>query len=102
MRAGPPPVRAGKRRSRSAVGEREGKGRTRAGPRVDPNAAAVAIGDLSGDRQADAGPRIFALRVQPLEHLEDAVAMARLDADAVVANRDDPQALTALGRDMNA
>src|SRR5437763_12165784 len=61
------------------------------GARLDPDAPAVAVDDLAGDGQADAGARVRVARVQALEHLEDALAVARVDADAVVGDREVPR-----------
>src|SRR5688572_10053507 len=64
--------------------QREAEGRARAGPRLDPDAPAVALDHLLADGEADAGAGILAHRVQALEDLEDALEEFRLYADAVV------------------
>src|SRR5574340_430848 len=66
-------------------GEDESAAFTR--PGFHPDMAAVALHHLLADGEADAGPGIFALVVQPLEHHEDALEILRLDADAVVPHR---------------
>ena len=57
---------------------------------LDPDAPAVALDDLLADRQADAGARVLVAAVQPLEDDEDPLDVLRLDADAVVAHREEP------------
>src|SRR5947207_11340852 len=64
--------------------------RARAGRRLYPDAAAVAVGDPPADRQADAGAGVLLAAVEPAEHLENALGVALLDADAVVAYDDVP------------
>src|SRR5438132_848988 len=63
-----------------------------AGLRADPDAPAVALGDLLTDRKPDAGPGVLAHRMQALEQHEDALEVLRLDADAVVGDADVPLA----------
>ena len=76
----------------SLSGEREVEGRALAGLGLDPDAPAVALDDLLADRQADAGARVLVPAVQALEDDEDALEVLRVDADAVVAHREDPLA----------
>src|SRR5690606_23413819 len=66
------------------LGQREMECGAFAGPRLDPDAAVVALDDLLADGEADPGAGILPLAVQPLEHHEDALEVLRLDADAVV------------------
>jgi len=52
--------------------------------------------------QPDARPRIFLLSVEPLEYLKDSLVMFRSDANAVVANGNDPIIPAPLRGNMNA
>src|SRR5262249_43235005 len=54
--------------------------------RFDPDAAAVRLDDLLGDGQTSAGSFIFFRQVQTAEYAEDLLVIARLDANAVVAD----------------
>ena len=67
---------------------------------VDPDRAAVALDDR-GQRQADAA-RSAPTRVQPAEQLEDALALGRRDAVAVVGDGELPAEAAALGADVDA
>src|SRR5918992_302554 len=78
------------------------KARAHARSRLDPDASAVALDHLLADRKPNAGTRVFALVVQPLEHHEDALEVLRLDADAVVAHRKLVAFAPVLDRDVNA
>src|SRR5262249_22521535 len=69
-------------------GQRETEGAAFPRRRLDPHRAAVALDHLLHDGEPDPRARILALVVQPLEHHEDPLEVLRLDADAVVANRD--------------
>src|SRR4051812_29176108 len=75
-----------------AVRDRNVEGRARAGRRLYPDAAAVTVCDPPADRQPDPGPLVLLAPVQAAEHLEDALGVALLDADAVVAHDDVPLA----------
>src|ERR1043165_9905826 len=70
--------------------------------RAHPDAAAVALDDFLADGEPDAGARILAHGVQPLEEHEDALEVLRLDADAVVGHRDAPLARLLRRRDVDA
>src|SRR5688572_10729748 len=78
------------------------KARANARARLDPDASAVALDHLLADRQPDAGSRVLALVVQPLEHHEDALEVLRLDADAVVARREFPFRFSFRNRKVNS
>src|SRR5438876_10828983 len=56
----------------------------------DPNATAVPLDDFLADGQADPGAGIILLSVQALEESENALRVAALDANAVVANGEQP------------
>src|SRR5579883_763990 len=70
---------------------------TRAGPRFDPDTSPVPLDDLLAQRQADARPWICFAGVQPLENDEDALGVARIDADAVVGDGEQILRTAALG-----
>ena len=74
------------------VAARQGEAKSGALPelRLDRDVAAVPLDDLLADRQPDAGAgELFAL-VQPLEHAEDPFEILRVDAEAVVLDREHP------------
>src|SRR6266702_4247241 len=73
-----------------------GPGRDR---RVEPDPAAVILDDLPYHGQADPGARIGRLVVQPLEDHEDPPGVPGLDADPVVAEREQPELAVPAGRD---
>ena len=52
--------------------------------RFDPDPAAVPLYDPLANGQADAGPRVVRLAVQPLKDAEDALGVPRLDGRRVV------------------
>src|ERR1041385_5407624 len=83
-------------------GQREPERGALAGLGLDADAAAVELDDALADGQADAGAGVLVAAVQALEDLEDAVEVARLDADAVVLDGDAPAARPRLGRDLDA
>jgi len=58
--------------------------------RFKPNAAAVTLDDALTHGEADAGALIFVTGVEPLEDDEDPLGVFRVDANAVVANREEP------------
>src|SRR5690242_16860233 len=71
-------------------------------PAVDPDAPAVPVDDLLADRQPDAGAGIFVAIVQALEHEEDALAVLRIEPDAVVRDAERPRAAVLARRDVHA
>src|SRR3954466_6358658 len=73
-----------------------------AGPRLDPDAAAVALDHLLADGEANARPRILALVMQALENHEDPLEVRRFDADAVVGHHDLPFFFSLKRRDVDA
>jgi len=81
-------------------GQREIKGRARAWCALDPDATAVAFHDTSADRQPDASSRNLS-SVQTFEYAEDLIEVLAPDADAIVAHRDNPFALSRFGVDGN-
>ena len=73
-----------------------------AGAARHPDPSAVLVDDALADGQPDAGARVVLLAVQALERLEDALGMLEVHADAVVAHREAPAAVVALGEDAHA
>src|SRR5690242_2925795 len=73
-----------------------GPGRDR---RVEPDPAAVILDDLPHHGQAYPGARIGRLVVQPLEDNEDTFGVFRLDADSIVAEREQPELPVPADRD---
>src|SRR5438874_8229547 len=71
-------------------------------PRFDPDAPPVALDHLLADGKADAGAGVLTHGMQPLEQHEDALEVLRLDADAVVGDRDTPLGVFLHRRDMDA
>ena len=63
------------------------------GSGLDPDTAAMELDDFFADGQADAGAGVFAAGVEALEYDEDAVEGFRVDADAVVLDRESPLVL---------
>ncbi len=78
-------LRAGRRRQR----QRDAEGRAGAGDALDRNAAAHALDDAPGNRQAKPGAAELAgdAAIGLLELLEDAVVLVGCDADAGVAHQ---------------
>src|SRR5829696_4432294 len=73
-----------------------------AGLRLHPDPSAVPIDDLLADREADAGARVLGLRVEPLEHHEDPFGVLRIEADAIVRDREDGNVGAFLARHVDA
>ena len=68
----------------------EAEARSPARLRFGPDAAAVSLDDLLAGRQADAGAGVRVPIVQSLEDDEDSLRVLGVDADAVVADGEDP------------
>src|SRR5205823_3254667 len=79
----------------------EEKGTAFVGFRFVAQAAAVLIDDLPADGESDARAGVPVASVQPLEDLEEPLAVLRRDADPIVAYREDPALLMRLGPDMD-
>src|SRR3984957_17075882 len=77
--------------------QREAEPRAAGEGGVEPDLAAEVLNDLAGHGQADAGARVRAPLVQPLEDHEDALSVLRLDPDPVVAEREQPERLVTAG-----
>src|SRR5262245_42837319 len=73
-----------------------------AGAALCPYAAAMAGHDALHQRQADAGSRKLSLVVQALEHAEQLVLVAGVEAGAVVAHRIDMLEIVAGRADFDA
>src|ERR1700683_2973608 len=69
---------------------------------VQPDLAAEVIDDLPAHGQADAGALVGGPVVQPLEDHEDALGVLRVDAHAVVGEREQPELPVAAGGDDDA
>src|SRR5438093_9370425 len=80
MTGGFPPPGSGRLASPEGEAERRPFVRLRLGP----DAAAVPVDDPLHDGQADAGALVVLGVVQPLEHAEELVGVAHVEADAVV------------------
>jgi hypothetical protein len=61
---------------------------------VEPGSATVAFSDLLDECQSDAAALKFCALVQSRKHLEDAVGITGLDADAVVFYAEVPRFVT--------
>src|SRR5215475_11580752 len=59
---------------------------------LQPDATAVELDDLLGERQPDPGAGVVGLGVQTFEDGEDLLGVGRFDTYAVVGDRDDPLA----------
>src|SRR3990172_2597332 len=81
--------------------EGEQEARARARPGLDPDPAAMALDDLLADGEADAGARVLGARVQPPEDDEDPFPVLRVDADPVVAHREEPLLLARQAGDVD-
>src|ERR1700685_504489 len=82
-------------------GHRQGeqKARTVGVGRVQPDPAAKVLDDFPGHGQADAGAWVGGPFVQALEDDEDPVGVVRLDSDAVVGEREQPEIPVRADRD---
>ena len=80
-------------------GERELKRRALADAGLNPDAAAMAPDDLFAEGQADTGAGILRSRVRALEDAEDALGIGGVQADAVVAPREEPLCSFSMSRD---
>jgi hypothetical protein len=67
----------------------------------NPDPPTVPFDDLLADRQADARAGVLVARVEALEDPEDPILIVGGNADAVVADRDDPFGVTALRSQMD-
>src|SRR2546427_11318221 len=76
----------------------DGEVKCRALPRcgLNPDAAFVPLDDLLADGQAEASAGVFLLRVQTLEDDKNPVKVLRVNADAVVPDRELPRTAIAL------
>src|ERR1700677_4186978 len=69
---------------------------------VQPDAAAEVLDDLAAHGQPDAGARVGAALVEPLEQHEYPLGVLRLDPDAVVGEREDLEPAVGPGGDDDA
>jgi hypothetical protein len=71
-------------------GDREGEGRPGAGRGSDRELPAVEVDHPPAHGEPDPGSRVAVRAVQPTEHGEDPLLVRRVDADAVIGDRDGP------------
>ena len=71
------------------------------GFRLDPDTTAVPLHDLLGHGQADTGAGALRSGVETLKEQEDPVAVLRIEAHPVVADRELPLAFPFLGPDVH-
>ncbi len=86
----------------SSIRKREVEHRSRSGPRLHPNPAAVTLNDPLAYGEADASSRVLRSRVQALEDHENLLGVLRVDSDAVISHRKTPFRTSPLGRDMDS
>jgi len=75
---------------RTSRGQREVERRSLTWLGLEPYLPVVVFDDLLDDGEADAGPLILLLRVQALEHEEEAITVLGVNAYAVVLNGNHP------------
>src|SRR5439155_17121411 len=73
-------------RSRFAARQLHHEGRTPAVGGFDPDGSPVRFDDAASDPESEAEPAVAAAGDGPLESVEDALLIARRDADAVIAH----------------
>src|SRR5881394_390729 len=88
-------------RLRRSRGKGEEECRATSKLRLHPDATAVPFDDLLADCEPDAGARVLRPCMEPLEELEDPLAVLGIDTDPVVADREDPLRLRAPRRDVH-
>src|SRR4051795_6988560 len=76
--------------------QREAERTALPGRALGPDPPTVLLDDPLAHGEPDAGARVGALPVEAVERLEDLVGLARLHADAVVADREPPRRVEAL------
>ena len=69
---------------------------------LDPDTATVPLHDLFANSKSDTCAGVFLARVEPLENDKHFVSILRVDADAVVLDREAPLAPHVLRRHMDA
>ena len=69
---------------------------------LHPNASAVALDNLFGDRQAHAGAGVLGKGMQALENDENPVSVLRIETNPVVAHGQPPLGVPVFGRDVDA
>src|SRR5579862_1983681 len=82
-------------------GQREAEPGALAGRRVEPDPPAEVLDDLPAHGQSDAGARVAAV-VEALEKHEYALGVLRVDPQAVVGEREQPEGILPAGRDDDA
>src|SRR6267154_3675302 len=85
----------------ASIGDAESESRTAARCGLQPNAAAVPLGNFFADGQANAGARILRLGMQALKNHEDALAMFGSYTKAIVTHGTVPTGRRLLRADVN-
>ena len=78
------------------------KGAAYAGLRLDPDGSAMVLDDSATNGKSNSSSGIVVCIVEPLKHFEDAIGVSRIDADAIVADRDQPRAVRSFGANAHA
>src|SRR5258706_10384272 len=86
----------------ASIGNAESESGAAARCGLQPNAAAVPLGNFFADSQANAGARILGLGMQALKNHEDALAMFGSYANAIVTHGNIPAACGSLGTNVNS
>src|SRR3982751_77179 len=77
------------------------EGASLSGHGVDPDAATIPVHDSPANGQSNAGTRILVGRVQAFKKPKNILLVLRVDPDAVVADRECPESVLPLRRDMH-
>src|SRR5258707_7146900 len=85
----------------ASIGNAESESGAAARCGLQPNAAAVPLGNFFANGQADAGAGVLRLGMEALKNHEDALAMFGSDTDAIVTHGNIPAARGSLGTDVN-
>src|SRR5882762_3801192 len=84
----------------ASIGNAESESGAAARGGLQPNAAAVPLGNFFADGQADAGAGVLRLGMQALKNHEDAVVVFWGDTNAIVTHGNIPAACGSLGADV--
>src|SRR6266403_2259135 len=86
----------------ASIGNAESESGAAARSGLQPNAAAVPLGNLFTDSQADAGAGALRLGMEALKNHEDALAMFGSDTDAIVTHGNIPADCGSIRTDVNS
>src|SRR5258705_13001034 len=86
----------------ASIGNAESESGAAARCGLQPNAAAVPLGNFFADGQADASAGVLRLGMQALKHQEDALVMLGSYANAIVTHGNIPAACGSLGTNVNS